>query len=139
MGYNTAFSGVLSFVTVPTEIQLAYLTSMLREDCRDHPDWNAPDLYYINLKLTDDSLGIKWNGAEKTYGLDTAVNVVLCEMRKKWPDFGLVGTLVAQGQSVEDRWTLTIGNDGLAHKLPLVPTGKIITCPHCRGRFELES
>lgn len=139
MGYSTNFIGELRFTSEPTASQLAALKAMCGEDCREHPEWNAPGLYYIDLELTDDFSGLRWNEAEKTYDLDKLVNVVLGEMRKKWPDFGLAGTLAAQGEDVEDRWALTIGEDGLAHKLPLAPTGKIVKCPHCGGRFELEA
>jgi|CXWK01.1.fsa_nt_gi hypothetical protein len=139
MGYTTEFRGELRFAKEPTASQLAAVKAMCGEDCRDHPEWDAPGLYYIDLELTDDFTGIKWNGAEKTYDLDKLVNVVLVEMRKKWPNFGLTGTLAAQGEDVEDRWALTIGEDGLAHKTKLAVTGKIVTCPHCDARFALEA
>lgn len=139
MGYSTNFKGELHFTREATASQLAALKAMCGEDCRDHPEWGTKDLYYLDLELNDDFTGIRWDGSEKTYDLDKLVNVVLTEMRKKWPDFGLTGTLSAQGEDVEDRWALTIGEDGMAHKLPLAPTGTIVTCPHCHGRFELEA
>lgn len=137
MGYNTRFDGELRFVTEPTATQLAKLKSMFGEDCRDHPEWETDGLYYIDLELTDDFCGLRWNGAEKTYDLDQLVNVVIAQMRMKWPDFGLIGSLTAQGEDVQDRWMLTIGDDGLAHKTKLGITGKIVTCPHCDKHFEL--
>ncbi len=137
MGYTTRFSGKLGFVNEPTASQLAALNAMFGEDCRKHPEWNAPGLYYIDLALTDDFSGLEWNGAEKTYDLDKMVNVVITQMRKKWPGFGLTGSLLAQGEDIEDRWTLTIGPDGMAHKAELAVAGSIVTCPHCSHRFEL--
>lgn len=139
MGYSTDFLGTLTFTKELTAGQLATIKAMCGEDCRDHPEWEAEDLYYMDIELTDDFTGLKWNGAEKTYGLEEIVNVVIKEMRKVWPDFGLSGSLSAQGEDVEDRWSLTIGDDGMAHKVPVVLTGKIVTCPHCAGRFELEA
>lgn len=139
MGYSTNFDGELRFTNELAASQLATLKAMCGEDCREHPEWDAKGLYYIDLELTDDFSGVRWNGAEKTYDLEKLVNVVLVEMRKKWPAFGLVGTLSAQGEDVEDRWALTIGEDGIAYKMKLAVTGKIITCPHCDGRFELEA
>ncbi len=139
MGYNTNFTGELKFIAEATAPQLAALKAMMGEDCRDHPDWNATGLYYIDLELNEDFTGIKWNGTEKTYELEKLVNVVLRVMREKWPAFGLVGTLSAQGEDVEDRWALTIGEDGLAHKVKVALTGKIVTCPHCEERFALEA
>lgn len=138
MGYSTKFSGELKFTVEPTASQLAALKSMCGEDCREHPEWNATGIYYIDLELTDDFSGLRWNGAEKTYYLDKLVNVVICEMRKKWPDFGLSGALEAQGEDVEDRWALSIGEDGFAYKTPIALTGKVVTCPHCGDRFALE-
>lgn len=139
MGYSTNFTGELKFTADATAPQLAALKAMMGEDCRDHPEWKAPGLYYVDLELTDDFTGIKWNGAEKTYGLEDIVNLVLRVMREKWPAFGLVGALCAQGEDVEDRWALTMGEDGLAHKVKVALTGKIVTCPHCEQRFALES
>lgn len=138
MGYSTEFKGELRFVAEPTASQLAALKKMFGEDCRDHPEWEASGLYYVDLELTDDFSGIRWNGAEKTYGLEKIVNVVLAQMRKQWPDFGLAGVLSAQGEDAEDRWALAIGADGLAHKQKLAITGQRITCPHCDGIFILE-
>lgn len=138
MGYSTNFTGELKFTAEATAPQLAALKAMMGEDCREHPEWNAPDLHYIDLELTDDFTGIKWNGAEKTYDLEKLVNVVIRVMREKWPQFGLTGSLGAQGEDAEDRWALQIGEDGLARKVKLAMTGKIVTCPHCDGRFALE-
>ena len=139
MGCTTQFKGRLSFVTEPTVKQLAMLKSMFGEDCRNHPEWDAKGLYYIDLELTEDFSGIRWDGSEKTYDLDKLVNVVLAEMQKQWPEFGLTGALIAQGEEIEDRWSLTIGNDGKAHKIPLVVTGRIVTCPNCDERFEINT
>lgn len=139
MGYSTNFTGELRFTSEQTESQLAALETMFGEDLRDHLEWDAePGLYCVDLELNDDFTGIKWNGAEKTHRLEKIVNVVLCEMRKKWPNFGLTGTMMAQGERIEDRWALTIGEDGLAHKVKLVVTGQVVTCPHCENQFILE-
>jgi len=138
MGYSTDFEGQLNFTSEPTAKQLAALNSIFGEDVRDHPEWEEKDASYIDLELTDDFSGIRWSGAEKTYGLEKSVNVVIREMRKQWLDFGLTGRLIAQGEDVEDRWALVIGEDGFASKQPLVVNGKVVTCPHCEQRFVLE-
>jgi len=141
MGYNTKFSGVLTFVDVPTVYQLAKLNTFLGQDCRDHPEWNAgPYASYIDLVVTSDYTGLEWDTAtEKTYGLVDSVNVVIREMRKEWPNFGLSGTLVAQGEDFDDRWALVIGDDGFATKQPLAFSGTAVTCPHCKKNFSVES
>lgn len=138
MGYSTEFTGELRFVHEPTASQLAHLNSMFGEDCRDHPEWGTQDLGYIDLELTEDFTGIRWNGAEKTYDLDKLVNVVIAEMRKRWPDFALSGQLAAQGETVTDRWALVIGADGTATRHKVELAGQVVTCPHCERQFVLE-
>lgn len=138
MGYSTQFKGELKFAKEPTASQLAHLQSFFGEDCRDHPEWGAKDLYYVDLELEKDFSGIKWNGAEKTYKLHELVNMILREMRKKWPDFSLEGKLAAQGEDIEDRWELTI-EDGNAVRRDVAIVGQKLTCPHCERNFILEA
>lgn len=140
MGYNTDFKGKLVFVNELTIPQLKKLQSILGEDCRNHKEWTVPSLTYIDLQLTEDYDGIEWNGSEKTYDLALKINVVINEMRKKFPDFALHGTIKAQGEKFEDRYTIFIDRDrdGLAYVKPLVVTGVVVKCPHCDEKFELE-
>ena len=138
MGYTTKFTGELKFTREMTAPQLAALIAMLGEDCREHPEWNATDLYQIDLELNGQLDGLRWNGMEKTYFMYKLVNVVIRVMREKWPDFGLTGGLQAQGEEVGDRWMLFIGEDGWAKQLKHVPTGKTIRCPLCDETFSLE-
>ncbi len=137
MGYSTSFEGELLFTKELKASQLAKLNTILGEDCRDHPEWNAPNLYYIDLELNQDYTGLKWSGAEKTYGMESCVNVVIQEMQKDDPEFGLQGTLSAQGEDVGDRWALSIEN-GVAVKTKISLKGKKVTCPHCDEQFLLE-
>lgn len=137
MGYTTSFEGELRFASEPTASQLAALSAMLGEDCRDHPEWEAPGLYYIDLELTKDFCGLRWNDAEKTYDMDKLVNVVIRQMRKQWPDFGLTGALMAQGEDVGDIWALRIGDDGFAIKCDVPKAGESVKCPHCGESFAL--
>ena len=139
MGYTTRFDGELKFTSEPSAKALAKLNAMMGEDCRAHRDWNAAGLYYIDLELTKDFSGLKWNGAEKTYDLDKLVNVVIRVMRTEFPDFGLSGSLMAQGEDVEDRWVLTIGEDGWASKQKIAITGQRVKCPNCEHKFILEA
>lgn len=137
MGYTTTFKGILQFDPELTAKQLAAINKILGEDCRDHPEWNADGLYCIDLELTDDFSGIEWDGMEKTYQMEALVNVVIEEMRKQWPDFGLKGKLAAQGEDIEDRWELLIV-DGLAVRRDIVIAGKRIICPCCDEEFIIE-
>jgi hypothetical protein len=114
MGYTTKFTGTLYFTEPITIDQLNYLETIFNEDCRDHPEWEAPGLYYIDLDFNGEENGLIWNGAEKTYFMDKLVNVVIRLMRKHWPAFGLIGTMTAQGEDVNDRWKLIIDENGFA-------------------------
>lgn len=67
------------------------------------------------------------------------MNVVIREMRKEFPEFGLNGTLIAQGEEFDDRWALVIGEDGFASKQSLSISGEVVKCPHCGAKFALEA
>ena len=138
MGYSTVFEGRLKFLTPPTSEQLRALDGIMTEDCRDHPEWDAPNLYYVDLKVCADGLGLEWDGSEKTYGLDGCVNVLLTQMRKTWPDFGLEGEMRAYGDAPDDHWILAI-KDGIACRVPatLQPQAQTVRCPHCSEEFTL--
>jgi len=139
MGYTTKFSGVLTFQCAVTAPMLCAVKAFFGEDCRDHPEWNAGDALYIDLRLTDDFLGIEWdNDTGKNHGMVEHVNLIIREMRKQFPDFGLCGTLTAQGEDIEDRWQLYIDTDGVAKKRDVVMVGKKVTCPHCDEKFYVE-
>lgn len=135
MGYNTSFKGELKFVHELSLPQSVKLKSLLGEDCRDHPEWNRVDLTYIDLELNNDLTGIKWDGAEKTYGLAEKVNVVIDEMQKVFPEFGLTGAMLAQGEEAGDVWILKIEN-GRAIKTEIKVDVEKITCPHCHKEFQ---
>lgn len=137
MGYTTQFEGKLRFAVPPSVEQLAALNALLGEDAREHPEWEADRLSYIDLDLTNDFSGLKWSGAEKSCDMDKQVNVVITQMRKRWPEFGLTGALAAQGEDVTDRWALEIGADGLACKRKIAMTGDVVECPHCERKFVL--
>lgn len=97
-----------------TETQLSAIKQILRQDCREHPEWDAPDLTCIDLALLPDNSGIQWDGSEKTYHMPELVNVVITQMRREFPDFGLSGVMTAQGSDVGDLWELYIDDDGYA-------------------------
>lgn len=122
IGYHTEFKGSLLFNTKLTETQLSSIKQILREDCRDHPEWGAMDLTYIDLALLPDNSGIQWDGSEKTCRMPELVNVVITQMRREFPDFGLSGVMTAQGSDVGDLWELYILDDGFAKKRNLVVT-----------------
>lgn len=137
MGYNTVFKGELKFIIEPTAKQLVKVKSFLGEDCRDHPEWGNTQLTYIDLVLLDDFSGLKWDdSAEKTYDLPEKINLIIQQMQKKYPDFGLSGKLLAQGEDADDRWFLMmIDGEATKEKIPL--SSDEVICPHCGELFML--
>lgn len=110
MGYDTQFDGILKFKNELTIPQLTKIRTFLGEDCREHPEWGKTNLTYIDLELSKDYSGLKWDGSEKTYDLKDKINLIITEMKKSFPDFELEGHLLAQGDSIEDRYYISIEN-----------------------------
>jgi hypothetical protein len=110
MGYNTDFSGKLYFKHPLTQGEEAKLQTFMGEDCREHPEWGRTDLTWIDLKISDEFDGLEWDGSEKTYDLEEKINLILAQMKETFPDFGLTGNLLAQGEDLHDRWILKIVN-----------------------------
>jgi hypothetical protein len=139
MGYSTNFSGELKFAHDVTVPELTALQKFLGADVREHKEWNPPhDLYFIDLELLEDFTGLKWDGSEKTYELDQAINLITREMRKEFPEFKLQGQLLAQGEDAEDRWMLVLDEQGIASKQEIVITGQRVKCLECGHKFVLE-
>jgi len=137
MGYNTDFKGELLFTKELDSTEMLEIEKFLDEDCRYHPEWNPGDLIWIDLCFNRDLTGIEWNGGEKTYDLTEKVNLIISNMQQKFPDFGLTGELLAQGEDMTDRWRLVIEN-GRAVKKPVKILGDIIECPHCGEKIILD-
>lgn len=142
MGCNTDFSGELLFTYKLSDEEKDKLESFLGNDCRDHPEWETgrtgfDELTWIDLKYNDDESGICWNGSEKTYDLAEKVELILTEMRKEFPDFCLEGTMMAQGERMEDRWCLVVENGHAFHR-NIVNSGKTYKCPSCGENFIVE-
>ena len=139
MGYTTEFSGELKFVVPLTAPELAFINAFFGEDPREHKEWNADrEIGYIDLELTKDFSGIKWDGAEKNRGMVEAVNLIIEQMKKIKPDFAFYGAMQAQGEDMEDRWNLVIDN-GIAKRVETPLPGEKIKCPHCEECFYYET
>jgi len=137
VGYTTEFKGFLKFKKELTASQLAYVNQFLGEDVRQHNAWKEKTddmLGYIDLRLTDSFDGIQWDGSEKSYYMEKQVAFILKMMRRKYPDFELVGAMYAQGEEVGDVWKLVIV-DGVPTKVPLEVEGDIVECPCCEEEF----
>lgn len=146
MGYNTKFKGELKFTTELNASHLAKLKTFFGEDPDKHMEWlsdfskkalDESNFSYINLEFTDNFDGIRWNGGEKTYFMENSINLIIKEMKKMIPEFGLTGEMYAQGEDVEDRWILKI-KDGIAIVESIQVLGKRIQCPYCETTFMSE-
>jgi hypothetical protein len=137
MGYNTDFSGILTYKNPITDEELEYLQEFMGADCRDNPEWGRTDLTWIDLDA--DIEGVYWNGSEKTYDLPEKINLIISEMQEKFPEFGLEGELYARGEDPDDMWVLVMENNTAIEKTTKVVLDEEITCPHCKEKFRLES
>ena len=138
MGYTTTFRGELKFVVPLTVPELAHINTFFGADPRENREWNASrEIGYIDLELTKDFSGIKWDGSEKNRGMVEAVNLITEQMKKIKPDFAFSGAMQAQGEDMEDRWNLII-DSGIAKRVETPPPGEKIKCPHCDEYFFYE-
>jgi hypothetical protein len=141
MGYSTDFKGELKFTKPITTEALAYLNGFLGQDRRDigldgdglYSKGYGQYWYHIDYELLPDFSGIKWNGTEKSSDMEHVANFLIDTMREKYPDFGLTGKMLAQGEDIDDRWELVI-KDGRAVKVDVRPVGEAVICPHCEGK-----
>lgn len=137
MGYSTEFTGELLFVEDPLASQLKFIKSMCGEDCRDHDDWDTRDMTYLDVELTDNWNGIRWDGSEKTYELTEKINFMIKHIRTQFPDFkGFKGEMVANGEEMDDNWIIKCNEDGTVYQEDLHIVGKYVKCPHCDHKFE---
>jgi len=134
MGYNTDFDGTLYFTKSLFDDEIRHLNSILGEDIRDHPEWGIgkQDFCWIALQFNSEFTGLVWDGSEKTYAMENQIKVIIELMQRVMPDFGLEGTLLAQGADISDRFTIHVKDN----KITLRPDslfydGKEIICPHC--------
>jgi hypothetical protein len=141
MGYTTEFKGELKFKKPIGLDAMRYLDSFLGKD-RRKIGWGA-DLrayatggtywYHIDYELLRDGSGITWNGAEKAYDMQHIVNFLTKRMKEKgFEDFELCGSLLAQGEDIDDRWALDMV-DGVAVKR-MIGREVVDACEMCGHR-----
>lgn len=143
MGYTTQFTGVLTFKIELGARALAKLSKVLGEDIRELNDEMQEifikagfDHYHLDLELTKDYDGLKWNEAEKTYGMVGAINGIIAYMKPEFPDFALEGMMNAQGEEAMDIWQVVM-KDNVAHQQDInLDPNEWIKCPHCKEPFK---
>jgi hypothetical protein len=138
MGYTIDFRGELKFNRELVASEIKLFEGFFGEDFRDHPEWGGKDLYYLAVCFNDDYTGIKHDESEKTYDLETMINVMIENINIIKPDIKLSGELLAQGEEITDRWILRMV-DGVATRVDIQIKGQRVECPHCGEFFSLES
>jgi len=129
MGYNTRFEGVLKFTPETPVAAIRRLKEILGDNEAMTPKEYGNN--YIDIVITDDLTGIKWNDeCEKSYGMVETINYLLDEVRKTHPEFGLTGMLLAQGEDIRDVWNIVI-KDGTAIEKRIDLGDSLKTCPEC--------
>ena len=138
MGYTTQFKGILKFPDDMNLDMIRKIKPLLGIDSREHSNAKHEEWTYMQFEITEDMTGIKWDGNEKFYAADAAVNWLTCVMRKVFPEFKFSGKLDAQGEEIGDVWVLKIDEDGHAERLDTPPAGEPIECPNCGETFYYE-
>jgi hypothetical protein len=145
MGYTTRFVGALKFTRELKASEIAHLNTILGVDFRHTPEVGqdflaiAPSQYSIDLKFTQNYDGLEWDGSEKSYSMLEQVNFVINYMRATLsPDFGVKGRMDAQGEDIDDRWAIIIGDDGGANRIDIKHSGRKVQCPNCEEYFYID-
>lgn len=125
MGYNTEFMGSLEMPEGMSATQVRLVKDYLVGN------------FDMDLEVSSDGKSIVWNGAEKTYDMDEQVNKLIAHFIPLIPNFTLTGSMLAQGENVDDRWVLYMDRSGVARKAAVLETGHAISCPHCGKTFDI--
>jgi hypothetical protein len=138
MGYTTNFQGVIKITPELKASEIKFIQNMFG----DMREWNPAmakelDMTWLNFEFDKDFTGIGWDGAEKFYDADKCMEVLINETIKKYPHLSFNGILQAQGEDFDDKWQLIVKNNKVSRK-EVALKGKIIECPHCEEKFELE-
>lgn len=111
MGYSTDFEG-----TIKIEPPLAAKDLKKIQKFLDDPTF--PEGFYTrhcDFEITEDCDGIRWNGSEKSYDMDNILPLLIQKFFKPM-GYKLNGVMLAQGESMEDRWRL-VAKDNVVQRL----------------------
>lgn len=138
MGYTTQFQGVVKITPELKTSQVKFIQGMFG----DMREWNPEeakrlDFTWFDFEFNEEMDGLQWDGTEKFYDADTKMQYLIDRAVEKYPELSFNGILQAQGEEIDDRWQLVV-NDNKVKKVEVTLKGKIITCPRCEEKFELE-
>lgn len=132
MSYYLEYEGAFLFNMELKASDLSFINSFLKEDIRNHPEWGAESHFlldkdsaysllssgpnykfkYFNLKFTDNFDGLEWDGTENAYALESQINFIIEQMRKKYPNFGVTGEMHYHCDDFDEESYLVVGGDG---------------------------
>ena len=74
---------------------------------------------YVDYVLTRDRRGLEYADTEKSYTMIEGLNFIIANARRKIPDFGLKGSMLAHTEFAPYNWHIKIGKDGWATQVPV--------------------
>lgn len=141
MGYNTYFEGVLKIYEEVTYEEMMYLNQFFGQDAREHPEWiQRRGVNYVDLILSKDPRFIMVDPeAEKVNEVELQLEMILCNMRDKFPNFKIVaGFLLGQGEEAFDRYKIRVNENQEVVVDWIIQNDGTVSCPHCKKEFRLE-
>jgi len=127
---------------------IAYLKGFLGEDLRDHRDeWPHTDKYdelvdatnFIDVDFDDSFCYLQVDeNTEKQRGITETMNYIISVMREKIPNFELSGSIIEQGDYVDEIYKIKRQDDGYFKHVKVKLEGDIICCPLCEDKFILK-
>lgn len=136
MGYTTQFDGELKFTKLLSPEKLCQIDHLICNLREDHIVYKNKS-FYFQLELSESKTGVVWDGGEKCYYMELAVEYFLKELKKIDPDLSLSGDFLAQGEEAQDRWYLVVEKDEVNIR-EVMRTGTIQKCPCCQHEFIVE-
>ncbi len=94
-------------------------------------------LTWFDFEFNEEMDALQWDGAEKFYDADQKMQYLIDKAVEKYPELSFNGILQAQGEDYDDRWQLVVKNNKVK-KVEVALKGKVVECPHCEQKFELE-
>jgi hypothetical protein len=138
---NVQYRGILKMEPDLKASHLKHLTQFLGKDIRNFPNWEKNEYYHklhysIDLELTPDFEGLRWNGDIRTCEMIPQINYLITQMKETCPEFKLLGKFelheIGKGKIGE----IVFDENGFAKELKdIPPSGQEITCPHCKQTF----
>lgn len=127
MGYSTDFLGGIKIAPELKASQISYFKELFGGEIQ---------YQYIGFEFDSTMSQIQWDGAEKFYGAEKAMELLISLVTEKYPEIKFNGTLNAQGEDYDDKWKLIV-KDNIVSVKKIEPKGEKVTCPHCEEDFRL--